>query len=73
MISTLIALPYELARLPVVIVDKNLSDRLPESSGPRVGLDRAIGAGRQARRHPAGQPCESHGAVRTGSSAPSSS
>ena len=44
MISTLIALPYELARLPVVIVDKNLSDRLPESSGPRVGLDRAIGA-----------------------------
>jgi hypothetical protein len=44
MISTLIALPYELARLPVVIVDRGLSDRLPESSGPRVGLDRAIGA-----------------------------
>ena len=44
MISTLIALPYELARLPVVIVDQNLSDRLPESSGPRLGLDRAIGS-----------------------------
>src|SRR3954451_3097280 len=44
MISTLIALPYELARLPLVIVDNGLFDRLPETSGPRVTLDRAIGS-----------------------------
>jgi hypothetical protein len=44
MISTLIALPYELARLPLVIVDHRLSDKLPETSGPRVTLDRAIGS-----------------------------
>jgi hypothetical protein len=43
MISTLIALPYEVARLPLVIVD-NLADRLPETSGPRVALDRTIGS-----------------------------
>jgi hypothetical protein len=43
MFRTLIALPYELARMPLVIIDKNLSDRRPESSAPRVGLDRAIG------------------------------
>lgn len=44
MISTLIALPYELARLPLVYVDRRLSDRLPETSGSRVTLDRAIGS-----------------------------
>src|SRR3954454_22244170 len=44
MISTLITLPYELARLPLVLVDNGLSDRLPETSGPRVTLDRAIGS-----------------------------
>ena len=44
MISTLIALPYELARLPLAIVDNGLSSRLPETSGPRVALDRAIGS-----------------------------
>jgi hypothetical protein len=44
MISTLIALPYELARLPLTVVDGTLSDRLPETSGPRVTLDRAIGS-----------------------------
>ncbi|MGI9155759.1 MAG: hypothetical protein ACR2FG_03870 [Marmoricola sp.] len=44
MISTLIALPYELARLPLLIVDNSLSDRLPETSGPRVTVDRAIGS-----------------------------
>ena len=44
MISTLIALPYELARLPLVIADNRLSDRLPETSGARVTLDRAIGS-----------------------------
>ena len=43
MISTLIALPYEIARLPIALVDKNLTDRLPATSGTRVGLDRAIG------------------------------
>jgi hypothetical protein len=43
MISTLIALPYELARLPVVVVDNNLSARLPETSRPRLLLDRSIG------------------------------
>lgn len=43
MLSTLIALPYELARLPLVLAD-NLSDRLPETSAPRVALDRAIGS-----------------------------
>jgi hypothetical protein len=44
MISTIITLPYELARLPLVLVDNGLSDRLPETSGPRVTLDRAIGS-----------------------------
>jgi hypothetical protein len=44
MISTLITLPYELARLPLVLVENGLSDRLPETSGPRVTLDRAIGS-----------------------------
>lgn len=43
MISTLIALPYEVARLPLVIIDKNLSEKLSETSGPRVTLDRVIG------------------------------
>jgi hypothetical protein len=44
MISTLIALPYEIARLPLTIVDGKLADRLPETSRPRVVLDRAIGS-----------------------------
>jgi len=44
MISTLVSLPYELARLPLVIVDNSLLARLPETSGPRVTLDRAIGS-----------------------------
>ena len=44
MISTLIALPYELARLPLAIVDNGLSGRLSETSGLRVTLDRAIGS-----------------------------
>jgi hypothetical protein len=47
MISTAIALPYELARLPLALVDRNLSDRLPEGSRPRVVLDRAIGSADQ--------------------------
>ena len=44
MISTLIALPYELARLPPRARRQRLADRLPETSGPRVTLDRAIGS-----------------------------
>jgi hypothetical protein len=44
MISTLIALPYELARLPLAILDNALFARLPETSGPRVILDRAFGS-----------------------------
>lgn len=44
MISTLIALPYELARLPLVVVDQTLSPRLAETSAPRVTLDRTIGS-----------------------------
>lgn len=43
-ISSLIALPYELARMPAVLVDNNLSARLSEDSMPRVTLDRAIGS-----------------------------
>jgi hypothetical protein len=44
MINTLIALPYELARLPLTVVDKTLAGRMDETSAPRVTLDRAIGS-----------------------------
>lgn len=44
MISTLIALPYEIARLPLALVDNGLSSRLPETSGPRATLHRVIGS-----------------------------
>ncbi|MGY2876245.1 hypothetical protein ACVW00_003435 [Marmoricola sp. URHA0025 HA25] len=44
MISTVIALPYELARLPLALVDEKLSERLSETSIPRVALDRALGS-----------------------------
>jgi len=44
MISTLISLPYELARRPLDLVDDQLSERLPETSAPRVVLDRALGS-----------------------------
>lgn len=43
MISTLIALPYELARLPLTLVDGQLSTRLPENSIARATLGRTIG------------------------------
>jgi hypothetical protein len=43
-ISALIAVPYKLARLPLVVIDSSLSDRLSETSVPRVTLDRAIGS-----------------------------
>ena len=52
MISTLIALPYEFARLPLAPRRQPPVRRLPENSGARVLLDRAIGVGRQARRVP---------------------
>jgi hypothetical protein len=44
MFSNLIALPYEAARLPLSIVDKAVGDRLPETSAPRVALDRTLGS-----------------------------
>src|SRR4051794_27863547 len=44
MIKTLVTIPYELARLPLVVVDNSLSDKLPQTFGPRVVLDRAIGS-----------------------------
>ena len=47
MISTLIALPYELARLPLVQIDQRLASRLSEDSRTRVTLDRAIGTADQ--------------------------
>ncbi|EFQ83483.1 hypothetical protein HMPREF0063_11145 [Aeromicrobium marinum DSM 15272] len=43
MIRTIATIPYELARLPLRVADRGLSDRLPETSGPRVVLDRALG------------------------------
>lgn len=42
-IATVIALPYEIARTPLAAVDRRLSQLLPETSGPRVALDKAIG------------------------------
>ena len=44
MISALLVLPYELARLPVAFVDDRLAAKLSESSTPRVTLDRALGS-----------------------------
>ena len=43
-INSLIALPYELARMPVALVDNSLASRLAEDSMPRVTLDRALGS-----------------------------
>lgn len=43
-LSTVIALPYEVARLPLTVADKALSGRLSETSAPRVILDRTIGS-----------------------------
>jgi hypothetical protein len=44
MIRTLITVPYELARLPLVIIENSLSTRLSETSPAWLTLDRAIGA-----------------------------
>ncbi len=43
-ISTLISYPYELARLPLVLLDRRLSQLLPETSRPKVVLDTVIGS-----------------------------
>ena len=44
MITTLIALPYKIARLPLTVVDRSLASRWPETSSTRVGLDRVLGS-----------------------------
>ncbi|MDN4172710.1 hypothetical protein QWY28_07150 [Nocardioides sp. SOB77] len=44
MLTRLISLPYEIARLPLAVVDSTLAGRLPETSAPRVALDRTIGS-----------------------------
>ena len=44
MISTLISLPYELTRRPLVAVSEGLTGRLREDAAPRVYLDKAIGS-----------------------------
>ena len=44
MIRTLITVPYEFARLPLVILESALSTRLPGTSPARLTLDRAIGS-----------------------------
>jgi hypothetical protein len=44
MIKTLFIFPYELARLPFAVVDDRLSEKLSETSAPRVTLDRALGS-----------------------------
>ena len=56
MISTLIALPYEIARMPLVYIDSRLSDRLPETSGSARDPRPRHRLGRQARRFGAPQP-----------------
>lgn len=43
-LSTVIALPYEVARLPLTVADKALGGRLSQTSPPRVILDRTIGS-----------------------------
>jgi hypothetical protein len=44
MIRNLIAVPYEVARLPLLVVDKTLSDKVSETFGPRLVVDRALGS-----------------------------
>ncbi|MGN6251828.1 MAG: hypothetical protein ACTHNS_08450 [Marmoricola sp.] len=43
MLNTLIALPYEIARKPLALVDSGLEDRLSDTALPKVVLDRALG------------------------------
>lgn len=44
MISTLISLPYEIARRPLVAVGEGLTGRLREDTAPRVIVEKAIGS-----------------------------
>ena len=44
MIRTLITVPYELARLPLVVIDNSLLSRLSETSSARMTFNRAIGS-----------------------------
>ena len=44
MIRTLIALPYELARLPFVMIDNRLAARTADDAGSRLALDHVIGS-----------------------------
>jgi hypothetical protein len=65
MISTLVALPYEIARLPIALADRTLSDRLSETSPSRIVLDRALGsADRIAGRLTGNQAIAHRGAER---------
>lgn len=48
MISTLIALPYAAARLPLTVIDRGLTSRLPESSAVRLTVDRTLGTADRA-------------------------
>lgn len=43
MITTLITVPYKIVRTPLTLLDGQLAERLPETSFPRVALDRVIG------------------------------
>lgn len=47
MITTLISLPYEIARRPVVAVGGGLTGLLPESAPPRVAFEKAVGSADQ--------------------------
>jgi hypothetical protein len=42
--STLLTLPYKIARLPWSLVDQRVSSRLPEASPSRVLLGKVIGS-----------------------------
>jgi hypothetical protein len=42
MMKNLVSLPYEIARLPLSVIDDKLADRLPERQ--RLTLDRALGS-----------------------------
>ena len=41
---TLIAIPYELTRAPLWVIDTQLVQRLPRDSFPRLAFDRALGS-----------------------------
>jgi hypothetical protein len=42
--SALLTLPYKLARFPLSVVDSTVADRLPETSAPRLVLDKVLGS-----------------------------